>query len=144
MKTVYTLILAMPYVLVITLLYSFLYGCTVRGRSGSKDFYAMQYVNPYIGTSGYDHVLGDANMLFEFVQLSLNQYARGWDWCSSYHYSNSIIIGFRHMHLSGTGTGELGDVSWLPVLEDNERETLFIHANGCVKLGYYYVRLKGY
>ena len=143
MKIKHTLILATLYVLVITLLSSFLYSCTDHcERSGSKDFCATQYVNPYIGTSGHGHVFLGANVPFGLVQLGPNQYTRGWDWCSGYHYSDSVIIGFGHMHLSGTGIGELGDISLLPVLNDGDREALFSHADESVKPGYYAVRLK--
>ena len=76
-----------------------------------------QLVNPRIGTGGHGHVFVGANVPFGMIQLGPNEHTRGWDWCSGYHESDSVIIGFGHMHLSGTGIGELGDVAFLPVLD---------------------------
>lgn len=42
---------------------------------------------------------------------------KGWDWCSGYHYSDSILIGFSHTHLSGTGCTDLGDILIMPLNE---------------------------
>ena len=67
-----------------------------------------QFVDPFIGTSGHGHVFLGANVPFGMVQLGPTQYKQGWDWCSGYHYSDSLIIGFGHHHLSGTGIGDLG------------------------------------
>ncbi len=100
------------------------------------------YVNPYIGTDGHGHVFLGANVPFGLVQLGPNEHTRGWDWCSGYHYSDSVIIGFGHMHLSGTGIGELGDVALLPVIDDQQREALFCHDNEQARPGYYAVTLQ--
>lgn len=82
-----------------------------------------QYVNTAIGTGGHGHVFYGANVPFGLVQLGPTMVTRGWDWCSGYHISDDIIIGFGHTHLSGTGIGDLGDVALLPVVSDNERQT---------------------
>ena len=74
-----------------------------------------QYVNPLIGTGGHGHVFLGANVPFGYVQLGPTEPTRGSDWCTGYHASDSIILGFGHQHLSGTGFGELGDVAFLPV-----------------------------
>lgn len=73
-------------------------------------------VNPYIGTGGHGHVFLGANVPFGLVQLGPTQYTHGWDWCSGYHYSDSVLVGFSMMHLSGTGIGDLGYVTLLPTL----------------------------
>ena len=75
-----------------------------------------RYVDPYIGTGGHGHTFLGANVPFGMVQLGPNNYTRGWDWCSGYHYSDSIVTGFGHMHLSGTGIGDLGDISFMPAI----------------------------
>jgi predicted alpha-1,2-mannosidase len=49
------------------------------------------------------------------VQLSPDNGRGGWDWVSGYHWSDSIIVGFSHTHLSGTGIGDLLDVLVAPV-----------------------------
>src|SRR5688500_13238552 len=69
-----------------------------------------QYVDPFIGTGGHGHVFLGASVPFGAVQLGPNNIFKGWDWCSGYHYSDSILIGFSHTHLSGTGGSDLGDV----------------------------------
>ena len=51
------------------------------------------------------------------VQLGPNNIHKGWDWCSGYHYSDSILIGFSHTHLSGTGCTDLGDILIMPLNE---------------------------
>ena len=99
-------------------------------------------VNPRIGTGGHGHVFLGANVPFGFVQLGPTQHTRGWDWCSGYHDSDSIIIGFGHMHLSGTGVGELGDVAFLPVGNARQREARFSHDDEQVAPGYYSLRLR--
>lgn len=135
-------LLTLPYLLSITTLFSLLHSCNSNGNTVNRESTSSKYVNPYIGTSGHGHVFLGANVPFGLVQLGPNQYTRGWDWCSGYHYSDSVIIGFGHMHLSGTGIGDLGDVSLLPVINSNEREALFTHAEESVKPGYYSVRLR--
>ena len=100
-----------------------------------------QLVNPRIGTGGHGHVFVGANVPFGMIQLGPNEHTRGWDWCSGYHESDSVIIGFGHMHLSGTGIGELGDVAFLPVLDKGQREVLFSHRAERVRPGYYSVML---
>ena len=61
------------------------------------------YVNPFIGTGGHGHTYPGAVLPFGMVQLSPDTRLDGWDGCSGYHYSDSIIYGFSHTHLSGTG-----------------------------------------
>ncbi|MFA9371587.1 MAG: GH92 family glycosyl hydrolase [Labilibaculum antarcticum] len=74
-----------------------------------KDNY-VQYVDPYIGTGFHGHVFIGAHVPFGAIQVGPTNYIRGWDWCSGYHYSDSIMTGFSQTHLSGTGIGDLGDV----------------------------------
>ena len=100
-----------------------------------------QYVNPYIGTGGHGHVFLGANVPFSLVQLGPNQHKRGWDWCSGYHYSDSILLGFSHMHLSGTGCGDLGDLCFLPIKQVGQTETVFSHADEQCRPGYYALRM---
>ena len=98
-------------------------------------------VNPYIGTGGHGHVFLGANVPFGLVQLGPTQHTHGWDWCSGYHYSDSILLGFSHMHLSGTGVGDLGDISVLPATCPEEREVKFSHLAERARPGYYAVTL---
>src|SRR5258706_4698232 len=75
-----------------------------------------RYVDPLIGTGFHGHVFLGANVPFGAVQLGPVNLSEGWDWCSGYHYSDSTIIGFAHTHLSGTGIGDLGDISVMPAV----------------------------
>jgi len=101
-----------------------------------------QYVDPYIGTGGHGHVFLGANVPYGLVQVGPTQYKRGWDWCSGYHYSDSIIIGFGQMHLSGTGIGDLGDIALLPTTDATQRDAMFSHKGEHARPGYYSVMLK--
>lgn len=100
-----------------------------------------QYVNPFIGTGGHGHVFLGANVPFGNIQAGPTQKKQGWDWCSGYHYSDSTVIGFGQMHLSGTGIGDLGDVSLLPMTNSSQREVKFSHRAEYVRPGYYSVML---
>ena len=101
-----------------------------------------RWVNPRIGTGGHGHVFLGANVPFGYVQLGPTQHTRGWDWCSGYHDSDSVLIGFGHQHLSGTGIGDLGDVALLPVTCREQREVVFSHSDEIVRPGYYAVILR--
>lgn len=100
-----------------------------------------KYVNQYIGTGGHGHTFMGANVPFGLVQLGPTQPTQGWDWCSGYHYSDNKLIGFGHMHLSGTGIGDLGDVALLPVKDNSQALTHFSHADEKMHPGYYSVAL---
>ena len=73
------------------------------------------YVNPKIGTGGHGHVFVGANVPFGMVQLGPTSITQAWDWCSGYHDSENSVIGFSHTHLSGTGCGDLFDITLMPV-----------------------------
>ena len=101
-----------------------------------------QYVNPRIGTGGHGHVFLGANVPFGYVQLGPTEPTRGWDWCSGYHDSDNVLIGFGHQHLSGTGIGDLGDIALLPVTHRDQREVIFSHDDETVKPGFYAITLR--
>ena len=115
-----------------------------------------QYVDPYIGTGFHGHVFVGANIPFGAVQLGPTNLSKGWDWCSGYHISDSTIVGFQHTHLSGTGIGDLGDISFMPTngvikttkgtLADPQGGyfSLFSRKDEVVKPGYYGIKLKRY
>ena len=74
----------------------------------------VDLVDPFIGTGGHGHTFPGATMPFGMVQLSPDTRLEGWDGCSGYHYSDSIIYGFSHTHLSGTGVGDYCDLLIMP------------------------------
>lgn len=122
------------------IIYLLLMVCVAVG--GYAQTSLTQFVNPRIGTGGHGHVFLGANVPFGFVQLGPTEHSRGWDWCSGYHHSDSLLIGFGHQHLGGTGIGDLGDIAFLPVAHANQKEILFSHANENVRPGYYAIKLQ--
>ena len=100
-----------------------------------------QYVNQYVGTGGHGHTFMGANVPFGLVQLGPTEPTRGWDWCSGYYYDDDELIGFGHMHLSGTGIGCLGDVAFLPVKDFKQTSARFTHDAEKVHPGYYSLQL---
>lgn len=113
-----------------------------------------QFVDPYIGSDYHGHVFVGANVPFGAVQLGPNNETQGWDWCSGYHYSDSILIGFAHTHLSGTGIGDLGDIIFMPVSDAYNPEvdkdssfnwkSTYSHDRESVEPGYYSVHVERY
>lgn len=107
----------------------FLYSCETRESEELKPIKeSYDLVNPFIGTGGHGHTFPGAVMPFGMVQLSPDSRLEGWDGCSAYHYSDSIIYGFSHTHLSGTGVSDYGDIlispsSGSPILNTQDLET---------------------
>lgn len=76
------------------------------------------YVDPLIGSGGHGHVFVGASVPFGMVQLGPTSISQSWDWCSGYHQDEASVIGFSHTHLSGTGIGDLFDITVMPVTGD--------------------------
>jgi len=122
-------------------------------KTDSDPLSPVDYVDPLIGAGGHGHVFVGANVPFGAVQVGPNNIYKGWDWCSGYHYSDSLIIGFSQLHLSGTGIGDLADVLIMPFtsevkLDKGKQEyphggylSTFSHENETVKPGYYSVEM---
>ena len=114
------------------------------------------YVDMRIGSGGHGHVFVGADVPFGLVQLGPTSIPQSWDWCSGYHESDSTVIGFSHTHLSGTGIGDLFDVSVMPVVgevkyargtEDDPASGLWSYADRSREIcrpGYYSVPLLRY
>lgn len=117
----------------------------------SYDF--AKYVNPFIGTGGHGHTFPGATVPFGLVQLSPDTREDNWDGSSGYHYSDKVIWGFSHTHLSGTGIPDYCDVLFAPTigepeffaksgdLSENGYASTFSHANERAEPGYYSVKL---
>jgi len=109
-------------------------------------------VNPLIGTGGHGHTFPGVCAPFGMMQLSPDTRFDGWDGCGGYHYSDSIIYGFSHTHLSGTGVPDYGDLlvvpqsgeaKWKGKFEDpNGYGARFSHENEAARLGFYEVLLE--
>lgn len=116
----------------------------------------MDFVDTSIGTGGHGHVFVGASVPFGMVQLGPTSLPQDWDWCSGYHESDSTVIGFSHTHLSGTGIGDLFDVTVMPVIgeitysrgeEEDPQSGLWSYADRSKEIsipGYYSVPLQRY
>lgn len=116
--------------------------------SAERDYTGL--VNPFIGTGGHGHTFPGATLPFGMVQLSPDTRLDGWDGCSGYHYSDSVIYGFSHTHLSGTGVSDYGDILLMPTNAvvfnngangDDGYSSVFSHENEEAQAGYYKVKL---
>jgi predicted alpha-1,2-mannosidase len=114
------------------------------------------FVDPFIGTDGHGHTYPGATLPFGMVQLSPDTRLTGWDGCSGYHYSDSLVYGFSHTHLSGTGASDYGDILFMPttgavILERGGPEdsssgyaSRFRHERETASPGFYSVLLDDY
>lgn len=117
-------------------------------NSHRKDF--AGFVNPMVGTDFHGHTFPGATYPFGMMQLSPDTRLSGWDGCSGYHYSDTIIYGFSHTHLSGTGASDYGDILIIPVsnypltlgINNSEYSSAFSHSTEKATPGYYEVFLK--
>ncbi len=114
------------------------------------DNYARK-VNTLIGTDYTGNTSPGAQAPFGMVQLSPDNGLPGWDRIAGYFYPDSTIAGFSHTHLSGTGAGDMYDISFMPVtLPVRESEaplgvhSRFSHDDETAHAGYYQVRLTDY
>ncbi|MBW1655530.1 GH92 family glycosyl hydrolase [Flavobacterium quisquiliarum] len=93
----------------------FIASCKIKvDKNKDHKSFAANYVNPFIGTGGHGHTYPGATVPFGMLQVSPDNGISSWDWCSGYHYSDSIVSGFSHLHLSGTGIGDLADILFMP------------------------------
>ncbi len=113
------------------------------------------YVDPFIGTGGHGHTYPGAARPFGMVQLSPDTRLSGWDGASGYHYSDSLIYGFSHTHLSGTGVPDYCDILVMPTLgpvrlnsrpigEKRGYRSRFSHQQEAARPGFYGVVLDDY
>lgn len=106
------------------------------------------YVNPFIGTGGTGHTFPGAVLPFGMVQLSPDTRIDGsWEGCSGYYFADSLIYGFSHTHLSGTGVSDYGDILIMPTLTESDLSkktyaTKFSHSKESASAGYYSVQLR--
>ncbi len=109
------------------------------------------WVDPFIGTDGHGHTYPGATLPFGMVQLSPDTRLEGWDGCSGYHFTDDVVYGFSHTHLSGTGVSDYGDILLMPATEIPRLEerptsglaTRFDKASEDAEPGYYAVELDG-
>lgn len=112
-----------------------------------KDY--TQFVNPFIGTGGHSHTYPGAVLPFGMMQLSPDTRLTGWDGCSGYHYSDTVVYGFSHTHLSGTGIADYCDILFMPTtgepkFKNTEYSSGFKKKNEIASPGYYKTHLDKY
>jgi predicted alpha-1,2-mannosidase len=124
------------------------------GNSNYKDSLLTNHVDPFIGTGGHGHTYPGATVPFGMLQVSPDNGISNWDWCSGYHYSDTVVVGFSHLHLSGTGIGDLADILFMPTNKDIDltiqpasRDSVpykssYSHTNETATPGYYQVFLE--
>ena len=122
--------------------------------SATSDY--ASFVDPMIGTGGHGHTFPGAIVPNGMIQLSPDTRIDGWDACSGYYHADSLINGFSHTHVNGTGCADYGDVLIMPTVGqqviDAQVDTLqnlpyaspFSHANEVAEPGYYSVKLDRY
>lgn len=118
------------------------------------------WVDPFIGSGALDSISLPANIFpgatvpFGMVQLSPDTRKDIMNRCSGYQWEDSVIYGFSHTHLSGTGISDLFDILLLPFYggkdavvarlgagEAKRLHSAFSHANESASPGYYRVLL---
>ena len=109
----------------------------------------LRYVNPFIGTGGHGHTYPGATAPFGLVQLSPDTRTdmMDWDGCSGYHDSDSLLYGFSHTHLSGTGVADYCDILFMPftggfALKPSDYASSFKKSTEKAEAGYYAVLLE--
>ncbi len=125
-----------------------LFGCSKD--SAQKQGLAFE-VNPFVGTDYVGNTYPGVTAPFGMVQLSPDNGTGGWDRIAGYFYPDSTIAGFSHTHLSGTGAGDMYDISFMPTTEpqliaegDLGLHATFSHQDEEANAGYYSVILKPY
>ncbi|WP_299557293.1 GH92 family glycosyl hydrolase [Seonamhaeicola sp.] len=145
----------MKNITLISLLTVLMFSCNQinRDKEANTDL-ITDYVNPFIGTGGHGHTYPGATVPFGMLQVSPVNGVGGWDWSSGYHYSDSLLVGFSHLNLSGTGIGDLTDILIIPVnkkvdltvkpesRDDIAYRSVYSHSQEQAAPGYYQVYLK--
>jgi putative alpha-1,2-mannosidase len=118
----------------------------IQCKSTKNSDKIANYVHPLIG--GHGHTYPGATVPFGMVQLGPDNGTQGWDWSSGYHYSDSVIRGFSHTHLSGTGIGDMLDISVMPytglIPDTSIIRSKFSHLQEEAHPGYYSVFLQDF
>ncbi|WP_430811432.1 MULTISPECIES: GH92 family glycosyl hydrolase [unclassified Carboxylicivirga] len=135
----------------ISLIFLTLLGCVSPEKEDNERL--TSYVNPFMGTDGPGNTYPGATMPFGMVQLSPDIGVPGWDRIAGYFYPDTIITGFSHLHLTGTGAGDLYDILISPINSratktipenGNRPYSTFSHDNEQAEPGYYQVYLQDY
>ncbi len=121
----------------------------IKEASAQRKIDYTKLVDPFIGTGGHGHTYPGAVLPFGMVQLSPDTRLDGWDGCSGYYTTDSLVYGFSHTHLSGTGIPDYCDVLFMPTtgkpqLNNKDYRSPFQKKNEEASPGYYSTKLDKY
>lgn len=121
----------------------------INEASAQRKVDYTRLVDPFIGTGGHGHTYPGAVVPFGMVQLSPDTRLEGWDGCSGYYTTDSLVYGFSHTHLSGTGIADYCDVLFMPTtgkpqLSNKDYRSPFQKKNEHASPGYYATKLDKY
>jgi predicted alpha-1,2-mannosidase len=135
----------------------FVFSVIIERSSNAQSADPVDYVNPFIGTDFFGHTFPGASLPFAMVHLSPDMNTQGWTFASGYAYSESSIMGFSHLHWSGVGMVNGGEILIMPAVGDKLRvipgtldkpeagyRSRFDHSSETASPGYYSVFLKDY
>lgn len=113
----------------------------ISAKAQTADY--TRYVNTFIGSGATGHTFPGATVPYGLVQLSPETGNFDWSYCSGYRYTDSVIHGFAHTHLNGTGVPDLGDILFFPFTgnADQKFESGFKKSTEHASAGYYSVAL---
>jgi putative alpha-1,2-mannosidase len=131
----------------LTLLAIFAFIIPSSAQKKKNDYAAL--VNPFIGTGGHGHTYPGAVVPFGMVQLSPDTRLGTWDGCSGYYFADTVVYGFSHTHLSGTGIPDYCDVLFMPTIgqpqfKNTDYLSGFKKKNESASPGYYKTKLDKY
>jgi predicted alpha-1,2-mannosidase len=134
---------------------SFVFGIIMQNSSVAQSGEPVDYVNPFIGTDFFGHTFPGASLPFAMVHLSPDMNTQGWTFASGYAYSENSIMGFSHLHWSGVGMVNGGEIMLMPTAGDKLEivpgpldnpdagyRSRFDHSDESASPGYYSVLLK--
>lgn len=133
---------------------SCLAGACRKNNAADTDYTA--FVNTFVGTGGHGHTFPGPVVPHGMIQPGPDTRIDGWDACSGYYDADTLINGFAHTRLSGTGCADFGDVLLMPTVgaqvcnpQDFSAQNLpyasaFSHRSETARPGYYSVFLKRY
>ena len=121
---------------------------SISSAQKKKNDYA-KLINPFIGTGGHGHTYPGAVVPFGMVQLSPDTRLGGWDGCSGYYFTDTLVYGFSHTHLSGTGVADYCDILFTPTtgepqFKNTDYRSGFKKKNESASPGYYKTKLDKY
>src|SRR5476649_35282 len=128
---------------------SALFLLSVLTVSAQKKIDYTKFVDPFIGTGGHGHTYPGAVVPFGMVQVSPDTRLTGWDGCSGYYYTDTVVYGFSHTHLSGTGIADYCDILFMPTtgepkFNNTDYRSGFKKKNEAASPGYYKTKLDKY